>query len=155
VSRRAFSRRRRRSSCPNPARSGCRSVRCSPFQYLAKLAHYRPVAFRDREFALKHRRIDDQRIISGEQDFQLGTGRFSSASQSIFLAVGQEDEGDAELIGTTPALRLAAAQVDAGAFGFDDRDRAALPIEQRVIGLAAVIEGVFKADAAAIRQPRL
>jgi hypothetical protein len=46
-----------------------------------------------------------------------------------FLAVRQEDERNIELIGVAPPLRLAGAQVDAGALGFEDGERPPLTIE--------------------------
>ena len=46
-----------------------------------------------------------------------------------FLAVRKEDEGHVDWIGIAPSVRLAAAQVYADAFGFEDRERTALPIE--------------------------
>ena len=69
-----------------------------------------------------------------------------------FFAVRQEDERDIELIGIASALGFAGAQIDAGALGFEHRERAALTIKQRVIGLAAVIERVLETHAAAIGQ---
>ena len=69
-----------------------------------------------------------------------------------FFAVRQEDERHVEQIGVAAALRLARAQIDAGALGLQHGERAALPVEQRVVGPPAVIERVLEAHAVAISQ---
>jgi hypothetical protein len=69
-----------------------------------------------------------------------------------FLAVRQEDQRYVELISVAAALRLAGAQIDAGALGFEDSKSAAKPVEQSIVGLPAVIERVFEPDAVAITE---
>jgi hypothetical protein len=69
-----------------------------------------------------------------------------------FLDVRQEDQRYVELIGVAAALRLAAAQIDAGALGFEDSKSVAKPVEQSIVGLPALIEREFEPDAVAITE---
>jgi hypothetical protein len=49
-------------------------------------------------------------------------------------------------------LGFACAQVDAGAHCFEHGKGTALTIEQRVVRLATVVEGIFETYAAAVRE---
>jgi len=73
-------------------------------------------------------------------------------SQNQISSPFEEDERHIELIGIAPALCFAGAQPDASAFSFQDSERAALPVEQPVVGLAAIVEGIFEPDIKTIRQ---
>jgi hypothetical protein len=93
-------------------------------------------------------------VVLAEHRFDLAEmGVLVLVAELDLLAIRQEDDRNAELIGIAPALRLAAAQGDAGAFCFENSDRAALPVEQRIIGLAAVIKGIFEPHTAAVGEP--
>ena len=69
-----------------------------------------------------------------------------------FFAVRQENKWDIELVCVSATLCFPGTQVDAGALGLENGKRAPLAIEQGVIRLAAVIERVFEANAAPVRQ---
>jgi hypothetical protein len=67
-----------------------------------------------------------------------------------FFAVREKDERNIELIRVSAALSFPGAQVDAGALGFENGERTTLTVEQGIVRLPAVIERIFKADAAAM-----
>jgi hypothetical protein len=52
----------------------------------------------------------------------------------------------------TPPLSFASTQVDACAFGLQHGQRAALTVKQRIVSLATIVQRVFVANAAAVRQ---
>jgi hypothetical protein len=69
-----------------------------------------------------------------------------------FFAVRQEDERHVEQIGITSALRLARAETDARALGFEHGKCTTLAIELRVVGPATVMERILVPHAEAIGQ---
>jgi hypothetical protein len=69
-----------------------------------------------------------------------------------FLAVGEENERDAEFVGVAAALRFAIGEIDAGLLGLKDCQCPALPVEQDIICTAAAAQRIFEPDALSVGQ---